>query len=229
MKRVGPILIVILTVLVIMIVRNCDAIAPRTGPTSTAPAPRQVKIIIDWVHAARIHRDHPLTPYDRDLDFPHWRDADKYGWTGEPNHSCDTREAALVRDGRHVQVDPTTCTVTAGAWTDPYTGKVITSPAELDIDHIVPLEQAYLTGADKWSKEKRTRYANNPGVLLTVSASANRSKGDQSPAQWQPINRTDWCDYGTRWATVKHRWQLSYESQAEKAATVRLLDTCRRH
>lgn len=204
---------------------------PTVGPESstgkpTTSTPKSIKIIIGWVKAAPVRHEAPTQPYDRE-DFPHWRDAENYGWNKEPNTYCDSRQAALARDGRRVHANPDTCAITAGTWTDPYTGDVITDPSDLDIDHIVPLAAAYRGGADHWTKQRRTDYANNPGVLLTVSASANRSKDDQTPATWLPEDRSEWCDYGRRWATVKKRWHLAYESTREKTATVRLLTRCK--
>lgn len=226
MKRAGLVASVVLLVVVVMIIRDSpastEAVADRS---SAAPSPGKVRIIIGWVKDAPIRREAPAVPYDRDA-FPHWRDADAYGWTDEPNTYCDAREAALARDGRNVRVDPNTCEVTAGTWADPYTGRTINDPSDLDVDHAVPLAAAYRAGADAWPEQRRTRYANNPNVVLTVSASANRSKSDQGPAEWQPVNEANWCSYGSRWATVKHRWKLAYESQAEKKATIRLLDRC---
>lgn len=227
MKRLGPIIAVVVAVVVVMIIRNASGSIDATPdrPTGSTPPPGQVKIIIGWVKDAPIRHQEPATPYDRD-DFPHWRDADDYGWTGDPNTYCDAREAALVRDGRNVRVDSDTCEVTAGTWRDPYTGRTITDPSDLDVDHVVPLAAAYRAGADTWTEQRRTRYANNPGVVLAVSGSANRSKGDQTPAEWRPSSRAAWCSYGSRWAAVKHRWRLAYESQAEKRATIRLLNRC---
>lgn len=37
-----------------------------------------------------------MAGYSREK-FPHWSDADEFGWTGLPDTSCDVRDAALIR------------------------------------------------------------------------------------------------------------------------------------
>jgi 5-methylcytosine-specific restriction endonuclease McrA len=88
------------------------------------------------------------------------------------------------------------CTVATGKWVDAYTGAVFTAASALDIDHVVPLENAWQSGASTWTPAQRLAYANNldqPEALVAVSASANRSKGDRSPDEWTPPNHADWC------------------------------------
>jgi hypothetical protein len=44
-----------------------------------------------------------MSGYSREK-FPHWSDADEFGWRGLPDDSCDVRDAALIRDGKNVRV-----------------------------------------------------------------------------------------------------------------------------
>lgn len=95
----------------------------------------------------------------------------------------------------------------------PFTGDTITRSRRVDIDHLVPLKEAYLSGADTWSPEKKEAYANylgNPNHLVAVSASANRSKGAKDPSEWMPEINQDW--YIREWIRVKTEWALSYDS-----------------
>jgi hypothetical protein len=56
-----------------------------------------------------------------------------------------------------------------------------------------------------------------------VTASLNRSKGDQDVAEWlPPIND---CRYVKDWVTAKVRWGLSQDS-AEKAALEDVAASC---
>ena len=166
-----------------------------------------------------------MSGYSRDL-FPHWSsDATIYGWS-EPDGSCDVRDAALVRDGEGVRVDED-CSFIAGEWIGPYTGQTFIDTEDVDIDHVVPLANAWRSGASTWSTPDREAYANDPQVLLTVDDSANQEKGDKGPDAWKPPNQSYWCEYSRRWVDVKSTWGLTVNSP-EKAALEEMLGTCER-
>jgi len=148
--------------------------------------------------------------------FPHWRD------TGT---NCDVRDTVLRRDGRNIRLSG--CNVVAGRWESAYDGRAFTDPSDVDIDHVVPLANAWRSGADEWDDAKRGDFANDTTrpQLIAVSASSNRAKGDQDPSQWKPANRSYWCQYAENWVTVKHYWRLTVTS-AEKAALTEMLEGC---
>jgi hypothetical protein len=119
--------------------------------------------------------------------FPHWSDAREYGWrlpAGTPDPgSCDAREVALIRDGTD-EVVGDGCTVERGRWFDPYTANTYFQPS--DIDHVVPLANAWRSGADSWGAAKRERFADVRLDLLAVEDNANQEKGDKGPEAWKP-------------------------------------------
>lgn len=151
--------------------------------------------------------------YRREL-FRHWTTVD--GCTTRQRVLIDERAAGSVRG----------CSVPGGSWVSSYDNRPVTNPRTLDIDHMVPLKEAWVSGAARWSPTTRTAYANDLGYamsLLAVTASTNRSKGDRDPAGWLPAaNR---CDYAKGWIGVKFRWRLSVDP-AEKAALQRVLRDC---
>jgi hypothetical protein len=153
--------------------------------------------------------------YSRDR-FPHWRDV------GE---NCDVRDKVLERDG--TQVRRRGCNVVDGRWESVYDGRTLTDPSDVDVDHVVPLANAWRSGANEWNDDRRADFANDltRPELRAVSASTNRAKGDQDPAQWKPTNRDAWCDYARDWIAVKHYWRLTVTA-AEKSALTRMLETC---
>ena len=64
-----------------------------------------------------------------------------------------------------------------------YDGLTFASRGKLDIDHVVPLANAWRAGAKKWSDDRRRAFANDldDSQLIAVSAKSNRCKGDQGP------------------------------------------------
>jgi hypothetical protein len=166
-----------------------------------------------------------MAGYSRD-EFPHWAsDAASFGWR-EPDGSCDVRDAALIRDGQGVQIDED-CSITAGTWLDPYTGRTLTDSSGVDIDHVVPLANAWRSGASSagWSTADREGFANDPEVLLSADAGVNRAKGDKGPEAWKPPNQYYWCEYARRWIWIKSDWRLTV-NPAEKSSLRQMLGTC---
>jgi hypothetical protein len=160
--------------------------------------------------------------------FPNWPDAEEFGWrlpsgTADPE-SCDARDAALIRDGKGERVEEF-CDVVSGEWSDPYGGQTYTDPEDIDIDHIVPLANAWRSGAASWDTAKRESFANVARDLLSVDDGLNQSKGDKGPEAWKPLREVYWCAYSKKWISVKHSWKLSVTS-AEQAALRQMLGTC---
>jgi hypothetical protein len=157
-----------------------------------------------------------MAGYSRER-FPHW--SDQAG-------GCDTRDVVLKRTGQSVAAT-SDCKITRGTWVSPYDGKTTTNPQALDIDHMVPLANAWRTGAATWNDAKREQFANDltRPELVAVTSSTNRSKGDQDPSEWRPPNRDYWCDYAKQWIAVKSYWGLSV-TISEKAALTDMLGTC---
>jgi hypothetical protein len=171
----------------------------------------------------RVAEPGSMSGYSREK-FPHWSKASEFGWS-PTQPSCDAREAALIRDGEDVEVG-NGCKVESGTWLDPYTNQTFTKPSDIDTDHVVPLANAWRSGASNWDNEEREGYANDPEVLLSVEDNANQAKGDKGPEAWKPPNQAEWCDYAVRWIGIKAKYELSVNEQ-EKAALTEMLDACR--
>ena len=153
--------------------------------------------------------------YDRSL-FPHWVTVQS---------PCNAREFVLRRDGHTVVVD-SDCRATSGRWSSEYDGVWTGNPSEFDIDHMVPLYDAWRSGANTWSTDRRRAFANDVSSpqLWAVTASSNRSKGDRDPSAWMPPRTTIHCDYVKAWVNVKHRYDLSVTS-AEKSSIQSTINT----
>ncbi len=154
--------------------------------------------------------------YNRDL-FKHWSDLDSDG--------CDTREEVLINE--RISGSIVGCKVVNGKWVSQYDGVTTTNPSTFDIDHFVPLKEAWDSGAWRWDSSTRERFANDQGYalsLIAVSASSNRSKSDRDPSDWLPSENR--CLYAKSWIGVKFRWRLSVDSR-EKSKLRQLLSKCK--
>ncbi|KAK9774933.1 hypothetical protein AB5N19_00026 [Seiridium cardinale] len=154
--------------------------------------------------------------YDRDL-FPHWIESG----------GCSTRESVLKRDGTGVTVG-SDCYPTAGSWKSPYDGATWTAPSDVDIDHMVPLKNAWLSGANAWTTSERQSFANDltySPQLWAVTDEVNQSKSDKNPANWKPPLTSFYCTYAKSWVAVKYYWDLTITS-SEKTALTSMLNTC---
>ncbi len=141
---------------------------------------------------------------------------------------CSTRDVILYRDLHDVTLDGE-CKVASGVLDDPYTGQTIlfskTQSDAVQIDHIVPLSNAWQTGAQNLSSIQRKQLANDPLELLAVDGKANQAKGDGDAATWLPKNKSFRCQYITRQIEVKKKYSL-WVTQAEKEAMRGVLSSC---
>ena len=162
-----------------------------------------------------------LPHYDRD-DWKHWVNAD--------GDFQDARSEVLIAESRTAVTVRTDrkCQVATGQWLTPYSNFLVTNPSRLDVDHMVPLRNAYDSGAWNWSTQEKERYANylsDPQHPIAVTASANRAKGARGPENWKPDDRAYWCQYATDWTTIKDGWNLTVTNR-EHDALVQMLNTC---
>ena len=157
----------------------------------------------------------PAVPYNRDAHFGGWlRDS--------TNSTClNTRGKVLVRDSvTNVTYTPNGCTVDTGAWADPYTARMHTSSKDIQIDHVVALKNAYMTGAHEWDFKKRCLYGNflgNPFHLLSVNGKENLKKSDSTPSGYVPPNKAYTCEFIKNWLNIKLIWSLRATPKEQSA------------
>ncbi|MHC3474396.1 HNH endonuclease family protein [Streptomyces sp. 7R007] len=193
------------------------SVALFNGPTASAALPTPVSAATARTYLASLTvATEDRTGYDRDL-FPTWITI---------SGTCNTREYVIKRDGTSVTVN-SACTATSGSWYSQYDGVTTTDPSTFDIDHVVPLAEAWDSGADAWTTAQRQAFANDVTrpQLIAVSASSNRSKGDDDPAEWVPTRSAYVCTYVRAWVQVKYYYDLSVDS-AEKSALQSYLANC---
>jgi hypothetical protein len=158
-----------------------------------------------------------LDGYDRSL-FKHWIDANKNG--------CDTRAEVLIVEAVVKPKIDKKCKLTGGKWVSAYDGKTLTDASKLDVDHLVPLAEAWRSGAWAWTAKQRQDYANDLSdsrALIAVTLTSNRSKSDKDISEWVP--KLDTCTYIKNWVAIKIRYSLTYDDN-EAAALASYSTTC---
>lgn len=165
-------------------------------------------------------------------EWSHWA-------TPKGSSSCwNTREEVLSKQGskivyldsnkKETKTKSKACSIKSGEWNDVYTGKKITDPSKIDIDHMIPLSYAAKHGGQGWDSSKKKDYANSlktPYHLLAVDAGANRAKGDKGPSEWMPSNKAYQCNYVANWVAVSSEWGLTI-SKSDVATIKKTLKSC---
>jgi hypothetical protein len=188
------------------------AMVPGAAFADTYSA-RLTKAIADLTVRAEVR-----TGYSRDL-FPHWTDADGDG--------CSTRHEVLIAEAVEPPSVGDGCALRGGRWFSYYDRVSWTDSGRIDVDHLVPLAEAWDSGARRWRPRTRRAYANDLGdrrSLVGVTDSVNQSKGDRDPDEWMPAFGT--CRYVREWVAVKHRWRLEV-NRAERRALASFASGCR--
>jgi hypothetical protein len=194
-----------------------------TGLLATAPAaqaapptPISAATARTYLGQLTVKAEGSSTGYSRDK-FPHWITQ---------SGACNTREVVLKRDGQNVQQD-SSCAAVSGTWYSQYDGATWSLASDVDIDHVVPLAEAWRSGASSWTTAQRQSFANDltRPQLIAVTDNVNQSKSDKDPAEWLPPRTAYRCTYARMWVHVKHSWNLSLDS-AEKSALQSVLNGC---
>ncbi|CAM4188248.1 HNH endonuclease family protein [Paenibacillus tarimensis] len=204
---------VVSLLLVAALLVSTIAVLPQTASALPSGTPSK-STAQSQLNALTVKAEGSMTGYSRDK-FPHW---------SSQGGGCDTRQVVLKRDADYYSGD---CPVTSGKWYSYFDGVTVYSPSEIDVDHIVPLAEAWRSGASSWTTEQRQKFANdlNGPQLIAVTASVNRSKGDQDPSTWQPPRAGARCAYAKWWINTKYRWGLHLQS-SEKSALQSMLNAC---
>ncbi|MEI7055610.1 HNH endonuclease family protein [Nocardioides sp. CCNWLW239] len=110
------------------------------------------------------------------------------------------------------------CSLSGGRWYSYYDGLSWTATIDIDIDHMVPLAEAWDSGARTWTSTERRDYANDLGFygsLVGVTDNENQEKSDADPAEWMPDLQK--CRYLKEYVSVKIRWRLTVDTAEQSA------------
>ncbi|MBE3000168.1 HNH endonuclease [Nocardiopsis sp. HNM0947] len=160
----------------------------------------------------------PQDGYDRSL-FPHWNVVES---------PCTARQVVLERDGHDVVTDDS-CQPTEGSWWSAFDDEwVYDEPSDISVDHLVPLSEAWKTGAADWTTDERADFANDveSSQLWLATQASNGEKGDQDPSEWMPSNTDVHCDYAKSWIDVKDRYDLTITDDEQSSLQGTLDSSC---
>jgi hypothetical protein len=136
-------------------------------------------------------------------------------WVGVGN-GCDSRKAVIISEAIVKPIVEKGCVIKGGEWLSIYDSVKVIDAGKLDVDHMVPLAEAWDSGASAWDDKKRELYANDQTDtihLIAVTGASNRSKSDRDPAEWMPTNEKYKCQYIMNWVSIKIRWSLSVDEK----------------
>jgi len=201
------------------------AVAPASAATTTAaattaaaPAAESASAVLDSLVVAAPQS----AGYERSYFYTDW---------GDPlGDGCDTRADVLKAQSSTPVTTNSNCTVETGTWLSWYDDATWTDASDLQIDHLVPLGEAWASGAFGWTPQQRNAYANDVSTgyaLQAVTSSVNESKGDHDPASWMPPAADAACRYDQYWVLVKYKWNLTIDPAEKSAIAARFaLDGC---
>ncbi|MFI6098199.1 HNH endonuclease family protein [Lentzea sp. NPDC051213] len=194
------------------------ALASVPAVAAAAPATAAALPLREAVAALPV-ADEVRDGYQREK-FRHWVDADRDG--------CSTRAEVLIDEAALAPEIGLKCAIAGGSWYSSYDDEYVPDARAIDIDHMVPLAEAWDSGASAWTAKRREEYANDLGearALIAVTARSNRSKADQDPSTWLPPYAPAQCGYITDWVSVKTRWGLTVDDH-EKSVLVERSASC---
>jgi hypothetical protein len=202
------------------LVRGFSALSLALVPLLSAPAAQaaptaEVTTLADAVGLVQATEE-DRAGYIRSA-FKHWNSGE------DKSDGCNTRAEVLLAEAVVAPTVESGCKLTGGTWISYYDGQEVTNPGALDIDHMVPLAEAWDSGASTWTAARREAYANDQGAnvsLVAVTARSNRQKSDQDPADWMPPSPQAQCRYVGEWVSTKLRWQLTADDRELDALKV---------
>ncbi|MEY2398659.1 MAG: hypothetical protein QOJ00_1833 [Actinomycetota bacterium] len=185
--------------------------APPSATTTIAePAPETPSEIIAALDKLEVADEHSSD--GKNGRFGYWRDDDHDG--------CNTRDEVLIAESTDTVERTRSCDIISGRWVSPYDNAVLTDPANVAIDHVVTITEAWESGAWQWTDQQRNDYLNDldhPDFLVAVSNPIKTEKSDKDPGQWLPPVEAYRCDYLRAWVHLKTVYKLTVDPGEREA------------
>lgn len=189
--------------------------AQAAGPTETTT-------LADAVHRIPVAGERS-DGYTR-AAFRHWNAGAVKG------DGCNTRAEVLIAEATEAPSISADCKISDGEWWSYYDAQKVEDAQALEVDHVVPLAEAWDSGASTWSAVRREAYANDldaPASLVAVTDRTKKSKAEQDPAQWLPPLPSAHCRYVSEWVSTKLRWDLAADPAELDAVAVFASGQCK--
>ncbi|WP_438453016.1 hypothetical protein [Streptomyces asiaticus] len=123
-------------------------LAGTVAPASAASSGTVTTTLREAIDALPVAAE-DRTGYERTA-FKHWVDADTDG--------CNTRQEVLIAEAIEPPTVTGRCTISGRIWHSYYDDTDVAGSRSLDIDHMVPLAEAWDSGASTWSAQERQDY-----------------------------------------------------------------------
>jgi hypothetical protein len=144
------------------------------------------------------------------------------GYTDTDGNGCNQRIDTL---GQWTRLPSTVACQITGTILEPYSGQVLRVAQEMNLDHVVSLEDAWASGAHAWDNDRRSAWFNDGGNLVPTTTEQMESKRGASIATWLPAAPAAHCAYARVYVATKSTWRLTV-TQAEHDALESILDGC---
>jgi hypothetical protein len=159
-------------------------------------------------------------PQSAFIDKSNSYDRKSWGYGRDEEVDCqDTRAEILIARSKVPVIfeGKKKCRVLEGEWEDFYYPVSYKKSSDVEIDHVVPLYNAHVSGGNMWNSEQKRRFANDPENLVVTSVTANRRKRANDLNTWIPSDRAYACKYYERWMALKVKYSLKV-TESEKTA-----------
>lgn len=199
------------------------SLVPLLAPApAQAAGPTETTTLADAVHRIPVAGER-REGYTRTV-FRHWNAG------VVRDDGCNTHAEVLIAEATEAPSIGADCKISGGEWRSYYDAQEVEDAKGLDVDHMVPLAEAWDSGASVWSEERREAYANDldaPASLVAVTDRTKRSKADQDPSQWLPPLPSAHCRYVSEWVATKLRWDLAADPAELDAVAVFASGQCK--
>ncbi len=215
--RVRPVAAVV--AVVALVVSSCGFFDEPEPPDPDRAA--GAAVLLGLLDLLVVAEEPPRVGYSRD-EFPHWHDISGSGCTARQDALLAQAQGLVQRD----LVQP--CVIVEGDWYSLFDGVTFSgAPAEIDVDHVVALAEAWDSGASGWTLERRRQFANDPLNLLVVTRRSNREKADLDAGEWKPPMADAWCVTASMVILTKLRYEMTVDA-AERDGLDEMARTCER-
>jgi hypothetical protein len=148
----------------------------------------------------------------------------------DADHDCRNIRAEVLQHESLIQVrwkDARRCVVVHGQWYSTFDRRTVRWASNTTVVWMVPLSEAWQSGASAWSTARRQAYANDLAdsrTLRAVTTTSAKARANREPTGWLPSSASR-CNYVAEWVAVKLRWGLAINS-AERTRLASLAAGC---